>query len=116
MGVCKSGAAEVTRISRWVASRFSDCSAYDLDRVAADVVGDLAYTVGYEHCVRSLDGGPPERSLVRVTHVYRRENGEWRIVHRHGDFLPADQSPPAGGGAAPLVPSRDVRRPDSRGA
>jgi len=25
---------------------------------------------------------------VRVTHVYRRENGEWKIVHRHGDEVP----------------------------
>jgi ketosteroid isomerase-like protein len=30
-----------------------------------------------------------------VTHVYRREDGEWKIVHRHGDHLPVDQSPPA---------------------
>jgi ketosteroid isomerase-like protein len=26
---------------------------------------------------------------LRVTHVYRREDGEWRIVHRHGDRGPA---------------------------
>jgi len=31
---------------------------------------------------------------VRVTHVYRREDGEWKIVHRHGDSVPVDQSPP----------------------
>jgi ketosteroid isomerase-like protein len=31
---------------------------------------------------------------VRVTHVYRRENGEWKIVHRHGDSVPVDESPP----------------------
>ena len=24
---------------------------------------------------------------ARVTHVYRRENGEWMIVHRHADRL-----------------------------
>jgi len=33
---------------------------------------------------------------IRVTHIYRREDGEWKIVHRHGDVLPIDQSPPAG--------------------
>jgi hypothetical protein len=53
--------------------------------VAADVSGDLAYTVGYEHCLRSLDGGPVESATLRVTHIYRREDGEWKIVHRHGD-------------------------------
>jgi ketosteroid isomerase-like protein len=35
--------------------------------------------------------------VERVTHVYRREDGEWRTVHRHGDSPPVDQSPPAEG-------------------
>jgi ketosteroid isomerase-like protein len=33
--------------------------------------------------MRSQDGGPVEASTLRVTHVCRRENGEWKIVHRH---------------------------------
>ncbi len=94
-GPCKSGTGEVTRISRWVASRFSNCSTYRFELVAAGVSGDLAYTVGYEHSTASVDGEPAKQSTLRVTHVYRRENGEWKIVHRHGDRLPVDQSPPA---------------------
>lgn len=93
-GPCKSGSTEVTRISRWVASRFSNCDSYDFELVAAGVSGDLAYTVGYERSLRSQDGGPVEASTLRVTHVYRRENGEWKIIHRHGDLMPTDQSPP----------------------
>ncbi len=92
-GPTKIGSAEVTRISRWVASRFSNCTAYRLELIAAGVSGDLAYTVGYEHSSRSVDGGPVESNTLRVTHVYRRENGEWKIVHRHADFPPIDQSP-----------------------
>lgn len=94
-GPCKSGSEEVSRISRWVASRFSNGEEYSFELVVAGVSGDMAYTVGYEHSSRSVDGGPIERSTLRVTHVYRRENGEWKIVHRHGDVLPPDQSPPA---------------------
>ncbi len=94
-GPCKSGWAEVSRIFRWVASRFSDCTAYSFELVAAGVSGDLAYTVGFERSALSVDGAPA-RNTLRVTHVYRRENGEWKIVHRHGDMLPVDQSPPAG--------------------
>ncbi len=55
----------------------------------------MAYTVGYERSIVSVDGGPPTPNILRVTHVYRRENGEWKIVHRHGDRPPVDQSPPA---------------------
>ena len=64
--------------------------------IAAGVSGDLAYTVGYEHSLASRDGGPARPNRLRVTHVYRRENGEWKIVHRHGDGLESDQPPSAG--------------------
>jgi ketosteroid isomerase-like protein len=85
----------VTRISRWVASQFSNNTAYSFELVAAGVSGDLAYTVGYERHTTSVGGGPAELHTLRVTHVYRREDGEWKIVHRHGDVKPIDQSPPA---------------------
>jgi ketosteroid isomerase-like protein len=64
----------------------------ELEVIAAGVSGDLAYVVGYERSLASLDGGPVQPSVVRATHVYRREDGEWKIVHRHGDFPPADKS------------------------
>lgn len=95
-GPCKSGWGEVGPTFDWVASRFSDCTDYRFELVAADVSGDLAYTVGYEHSTKSVDGGPPRSDTLRVTHVYRREDGEWKVVHRHGDELPVDQSPPTG--------------------
>jgi ketosteroid isomerase-like protein len=97
-GPCKTGWDEVSRIFRWVASRFSDDGTtrgdfhYDIE--VADVVGDMAYTVGFERFNATLEDGKVEPVTVRVTHVYRREDGEWRIVHRHGDLAPVDQSPP----------------------
>ena len=94
-GPNKSGWDDVSRTSRWVASRFSGCTAYRFDLIAAGASGDLAYTVGFEHTTVSVDGGPPRSNTLRVTHVYRRENGEWKIVHRHGDRPPVDESPPA---------------------
>jgi ketosteroid isomerase-like protein len=57
----------------------------------------MAYTVGYEHTSVSVNGGPVEPYTLRVTHVYRRENGAWKVVHRHGDHsaIDQDQSPPS---------------------
>jgi ketosteroid isomerase-like protein len=78
---------EVSQLFRWLASGFSNCAAYSFDLVAAGVSGDLAYTVGYEHTSVSWDGVPLEPYTLPVTHVYRRENDEWKIVHRHGDKL-----------------------------
>jgi len=88
-----SGWDEVSQAFRWIGSRFSDCTAYRFELVAAGVSSDLAYTVGYEHISVSMDGVPVEPFTLRVTHVYRRENGEWKIVHRHADYPPIDQSP-----------------------
>jgi len=41
----------------------------------------------------SIEGVPVEPYTLRVTHVYRREDGEWKIVHRHGDSPPVEQRP-----------------------
>jgi ketosteroid isomerase-like protein len=72
-----------------VASWFSGSRKYDYEVVAAGASGDLAYTVGYEHNVVTTRGELRTYTL-RVTHVYRREDGEWKIVHRHADTPPAD--------------------------
>jgi ketosteroid isomerase-like protein len=86
LGAAKSatGWDEVRRTSEWVASRFSDCESFNLDLIAAGASGDLAYTVGYEHTKASINGAAQAYTL-RVTHTYRREDGEWKIAHRHGD-------------------------------
>jgi ketosteroid isomerase-like protein len=47
---------------------------------------DLAVSIGFQ---RGDPGGDAaddaEETLLRVTHVYRREEGMWKIVHRHAD-------------------------------
>ena len=82
-----SGWADLEPKFRAVASLFADSVAYEFEVVAAGASGDLAYTVGYEHNNVSVNGKPTTYTL-RVTHVYRREDGQWRIVHRHGDVPP----------------------------
>ena len=49
---------------------------------------DLAYEVGVEEGELTLSG---ERVPIkqRVTNVYRREGGEWKVVHHHTDASPA---------------------------
>jgi len=86
-GVDVSGWKDVSETFDWVASRFSNCESFRLEIVAAGVSEDLAYTLGYEHTSASMEGGPVRPYRLRVTHAYRREDGEWKIVHRHGDGL-----------------------------
>jgi ketosteroid isomerase-like protein len=86
-----TGWAKLDPIFRTVASWFSDAQ-FDFEVLAAGASGDLAYTVGYEHNRVKVDGEPRSYTL-RVTHVYRREDGQWRIVHRHADIPPAADQP-----------------------
>jgi hypothetical protein len=50
-GAIKSdiGSEEVRRVFRWLATRFSSCTDYRFELVAAGASGELAYTLGYEH-------------------------------------------------------------------
>ncbi len=82
--VSVAGWKDVSRTFEWLANRFSDCESFDLEIIAAGASGDVAYTVGYEHTKAAMNGTPQSYTL-RVTHAYRREDGEWKIAHRHGD-------------------------------
>lgn len=74
-----------------VASWFSDAESYDVEVVAAGASCDLAYLVCYERNTVKVNGEVRTYTL-RATHVYRREDGDWKIVHRHADPLPAESS------------------------
>jgi ketosteroid isomerase-like protein len=89
LGAWKSatGQQEVGELFRLLEDSFSDCTSYAHDVVAADVSGDMAYTVGYEHTSASINGEPRTYTL-RATQVYRREDGQWKVAHRHADTVP----------------------------
>jgi ketosteroid isomerase-like protein len=52
------------------------------------VAGDTAYEVGVEHGGFKLAGHQVDIEQ-RVTNVYQRESGSWKIVHHHTDVSPA---------------------------
>ncbi len=81
-----TGWSEIGPVFERLEAAFSDCTAYENEVIACGASGDLAYTVAYEHTTASVDGAPAQY-LLRVTTVFRREDGEWKIVHRHGDPL-----------------------------
>ena len=67
-------------------SRSRICTSYTFEVQAYDVIGDMAYTAGLERTSVSVDGKPRTYTL-RATQVYRREDGQWKVVHRHGDTV-----------------------------
>jgi ketosteroid isomerase-like protein len=79
------GWAEIGPVFERLGTSFSNCSSYRNEVVAAGASGDLAYIVAIEHTTASINGAPPQPYVLRATTVFRREDGEWKVVHRHAD-------------------------------
>jgi ketosteroid isomerase-like protein len=84
------GWTEIGPLFERLASTFSNFKSFENEIVAAGASGDLAYIVAFEHTTTSINGAPPQPYVLRVTTVFRREGGEWKVVHRHAD--PASES------------------------
>lgn len=85
--------AELVALFDWLGSRFSQGDPATFEVITAGASGDLGYLVGYEHTRTSIEGAAPADYHLRVTLIFRREDGEWRAVHRHADPLTAGQRP-----------------------
>lgn len=80
------GRDEIDDTFAWLEDKFSECTSFELELQAWDVVGDMAYTAGLERTSASVDGEPRTYEL-RATQIYRRVDGEWKVVHRHADAV-----------------------------
>jgi ketosteroid isomerase-like protein len=58
-----------------------------LEVVATHASGDLAVLAAVERQHGEVGAMPDQDWSLRITLVYRREEGEWRLVHRHADPL-----------------------------
>jgi hypothetical protein len=71
-------------------------AAVDFQYLVKDVRGRLAYTVAIERSNVLYAGQAEVRpQILRVTMIFRREHGDWKIVHRHADTMIDLQLPTA---------------------
>jgi ketosteroid isomerase-like protein len=92
-GAYEQGWAAVEPRLDWAASRYSE-GWLDRENLLEGVDQDIAYSVDIERSGGRFDNAPEVREApLRVTHLFRREEGQWRIVHRHADFLRPRQEP-----------------------
>jgi len=84
------GYANVLRTLQGAASHYRDGEATGFERVAEHLSPDLACFVEVER-YRAKVGGRQEITpvSVRVTSIFRKEDGVWRLVHRHADPITA---------------------------
>jgi ketosteroid isomerase-like protein len=88
------GTEEVaTRYAR-DAGVFERGSSFTFDIMEMASSDGIAYWTGYMRGHARMRGKPdPIPMTLRVTEVFRREDGAWRMVHRHADPLAESKRP-----------------------
>jgi ketosteroid isomerase-like protein len=91
-GSFQKGWHDVSERLSW-ASQHLNFGGFQVENLATSVSGDLAFTVDLEHMSREVEGKREHRTL-RSSQGYRFEDGQWRVVFRHGDPMAEDLLPP----------------------
>jgi ketosteroid isomerase-like protein len=86
LGPPARGWEQVAATIERAASNFRDGEDLHCETVAKYVTPELAYTVWIEQ-VKAKVGGRDEivPTALRVTMIFRPEDGVWKVLHRHAD-------------------------------
>jgi ketosteroid isomerase-like protein len=84
---------EVAEVTQRAVSQFRDGEMVGFEIIEKHVTPELAYIVRVERA-RAKVGGREDIAPItlRVTMIFRPEDGEWKIVHRHADPITTPQS------------------------
>jgi ketosteroid isomerase-like protein len=87
------GWEQVAETSDRAASQIRDGEITSFETVAKYVTPELAYVVWIER-VKAKIGGRPDAApfALRVTMIFRPEDGAWKVVHRHADPITTPRS------------------------
>jgi ketosteroid isomerase-like protein len=92
LGPPAHGWDEVGATIERAASQFRDGRFVSVEIVEKHVTPEFAYTLWLEHAEGKVGGrGDIAPSTLRVTMIYRPEEGEWKVVHRHADPITTPQ-------------------------
>lgn len=85
-GDVQQGASTVVRRYTTDAKSFRAGGNSSLEVLQAGASGDLAFWTGLQHAeVRTRDGEQPVSMTLRITELFRLEDGAYKLVHRHAD-------------------------------
>jgi hypothetical protein len=96
LGGYEQGWVEVGPRYEWAAAQYKNSGAKkSIEYLSKYADERFAYTVAIERDqVRTAEGTETEPRALRATQVFRRVDGEWKLVHRHADPL-LSKHPPA---------------------
>ena len=92
LGPVARGWEQVAETIERAASQFRDGEMTGFENVAKYVTPELAYMVWVERTKAKLGGRQDiVPSGLRVTMIFRPEDGTWKVVHRHADPITTAQ-------------------------
>jgi ketosteroid isomerase-like protein len=86
------GWEQVAEVSERAVSQFRDGEMVGFETIERHVTDELAYVVRVERA-RAKVGGSEDITPIalRATMIFRPEEGEWKVVHRHADPITIPQ-------------------------
>jgi ketosteroid isomerase-like protein len=76
------------------ATNYSDGEAIGFERISEYATADLGYIIEVERYRTKVGGGDKLAAIaLRVSTIFRREEGGWRIVLRHADPINSARPP-----------------------
>jgi ketosteroid isomerase-like protein len=90
---------QVERRYDWASARFATGGDDErtIENISLVVTPEMAYSVDIERTKIRLANSPEARSMaLRVTTIFRLEDGNWKVIHRHADHLVDVQPATAG--------------------
>lgn len=81
-----NGASQVIEANTRGAAQFEPGASNAFEVLHSASSDTLAYWTGLQRST-IVRGGERVAMTLRVTEIFRRDDGEWRLVHRHADEL-----------------------------
>jgi ketosteroid isomerase-like protein len=98
-GYGEKGWATVGARYDWASSQYkAGAATMKVEYISVVASDGMGFTVAVERQdgARVGDKQEPERRALRVTQIFRLEDGAWKLLHRHADPLIEKKAPPGG--------------------
>ena len=88
LGGYEQGGDEVAQRLDWAAKHFRDTRNQSFERLAAGCETDFGYEIFLEKSESRVgESTTYSPTTLRVTHLFRRESGQWKLIQRQADPL-----------------------------
>jgi ketosteroid isomerase-like protein len=74
------------------AANYKDGDALGFETVSRYEISDRAYSVEIERYRARIAGKEPAEVALRCASIFRREDGAWKLIHRHADPITTARS------------------------